>query len=133
MLESHGTASTRHGCGAQEEIKVLGTSLGSAEFEQEATNQRLQEERRLWEASGYLICSALGKSSCNVPVLGATTLCERCLLAVVVLCGRSRRRNVKSYGTVLGGLPGIERQHQVAKMLATLPMRLGGLVLRSAQ
>ena len=65
------------------EIKVLGTPLGSAEFEQETSNQRLQEERKLWEpSSGYLICSALGKSSCNVPVLGATTLCERCLMAV---------------------------------------------------
>ena len=36
-------------------------------------------------------------------------------------------------GAVLGGFPGTERQHQVAKMLATLPMRLGGLSLRSAQ
>ena len=36
-------------------------------------------------SSGYLICSALGKSSCNVPVLGATTLCGRCLLAILRL------------------------------------------------
>ena len=35
--------------------------------------------------------------------------------------------------TVLRGLPGTEKQHEVAKMLATLPMRLGGLGLRSAQ
>ena len=35
-------------------IKVLGTPLGSAEFEQEATNQRLQEERRLWEAIQWI-------------------------------------------------------------------------------
>ena len=39
----------------------------------------------------------------------------------------------RAMGAVLGGLPGTERQYQVAKMLATLPMRLGGLVLRSAQ
>ena len=36
-------------------------------------------------------------------------------------------------GTVFGGLPGTEGQHQVAKILAILPMRLGGLGLRSAQ
>ena len=34
-------------------IKVLGT-LGSAEFEQEASNQRLQEERMLWEAIPWI-------------------------------------------------------------------------------
>ena len=64
---------------AQRWIKVLGTPLGSAEFDQEASNQRLQEERRLWEVIQWipdLQCAWQVLLQCSGP------LCERCLLAV---------------------------------------------------
>ena len=35
-------------------IKVLGTQLGSAKFEQETSNQLLQDERKLWEALPWI-------------------------------------------------------------------------------
>ena len=140
MLESHGTASTRHGGvgprGVEPRgIKVLGTPLGSAEFEQEATNQRLQEERRLWEAIQWipdLQCAWQVLLQCSGP------RCHHTLRTMPPGSSSSYAEGhdegmSRAMGTVLGGLPGTERQHQVAKMLATLPMRLGGLGLRSAQ
>ena len=39
----------------------------------------------------------------------------------------------RTMSTLMGGLPGDEASQEQARLLATLPMRLGGLGLRSAQ
>ena len=62
-------------------IKVLGNAVGLGGMRRPLRGSRKNAGCGR-PSSGYLICSALGMSSCNVPVLGATTLCERCLLAV---------------------------------------------------
>ena len=84
VLESHRTASTRQG-GRGVEPRRDQRSRNAVEWNSSGKRAISGHRKnagcgRL--SSGYPICSELGKSSCSVPVLGATTLCERCLLAV---------------------------------------------------
>ena len=111
-------------------IKILGTPVGTAEFEHEVCAARLAEEDKLRKAIKW------------IPDL-------QCAWQVLVQCAGPRchhflrtmppsRSSEYAVGHDVGmlhameSLPGDARQQEVATQIASLPMRLGGLGIRSA-
>ena len=117
-----------------DDIKVLGTSVGNAGFEQTTIDARLEDESKLWHAVEW------------IPDL-------QCAWQVLVQCAGPRRHHLlrtlpptrsvayarahdegmmSAMRSLLKDLPGSFRQQDVATQLTTLPMRMGDLALRSA-
>ena len=115
-------------------VKVLGSPIGTQAFIQSFTDRRLEEERRLWNAIP------------SVPDL-------QCAWQLLLQCAGPRCHHVlrtvppsqsaryaaghdegmfQTMTALLGALPGSQEQIATARDITTLPMRLGGLGLRSA-
>ena len=117
-----------------EGIVVLGTPLGSAQFVSGKLQARVEEERRLWEAiptvpdlqCGWqiLLQSANPRANHTLRTLPPSSSAEY---------GRQHDEGVWNTAVaLLGQLPGTPQDIAVARSVASLPMRMGGLGLRSA-
>ena len=115
-------------------IKVLGTSLGMVQFVSSLVEERIAEERRLWEAIPsvpdlqctwqLLVQSANPRSNHTIRTLPPSQSAEY-----------ARRHDEGMWATVqdlLKEVPGSEQELRSAEEVATLPMRMGGLGMRSA-
>ena len=115
-------------------VKILGTPVGSAEFIEEATQRRLEEERILWGA-----IPSVPDIQCAWQILlqCAGPRCHHWLRTVPPSCSATYAVGhdvgmMNTMDALFGGLPGDAGQQEMAHTLASLPMRLGGLGLRSA-
>ena len=117
-----------------EGIKILGTPVGHPEFLSTFVEQRLVEERKLWDAIPSvpdLQCAWQLLLQCAGP---------RChhLLRIVPPSQLFRYAPGHDAGmqrameVLLGSLPGDDAQVEMARHITTLPLRMGGLGLRSA-
>ena len=115
-------------------IKILGTPIGTSEFVRSITQQRLEDEGRLWEAIAWvpdLQCAWQILLQCAGP---------RCHHLLRTLPPSQATEYAQAHddgmlqvmNALMGGLTGTEQERTTAHQLATLPMRLGGLGLRSA-
>ena len=119
-----------------EGIVVLGTPTGSDNFCQGKAVERIEEERRLWERipdvldvqCAWQILYQSAGPRCNYFIRSMPpTVSERYADAHDEGMWSTARK-------LLGGLPGhSDEELSCAKDLCTLPMRLGGLGLRSAR
>ena len=118
----------------REGIKVLGTLVGTDLFVSDAVTERVQEESRLWEAIEWVPDL---QADWRILVQCAGPRCHHLLRTLppsqsgqyAALHDAGMLRAMKS---LLGGLPGEPQAKEDACRLATLPMRMGGLGLRSA-
>jgi hypothetical protein len=115
-------------------VKVLGTPVGSADFVQQHADKRLADEKRLWDALQ------------EVPDL-------QCAWVILLLCCGPRANHLlrtlppsqsaryaeahdegmwDTFERLLRGVPGDVDEVAMARALATLPLRFGGLGMRSA-
>ena len=117
-----------------EGIDVLGTPLWSAQFVSRKLQARVEEERRLWEAiptvpdlqCGWQIHlqSANPRAIHTLRTLPPSSSAEY---------GRQHDEGVWNTAVaLLGQLPGTAEDIAAARSVASLPMRMGGLGLRSA-
>ena len=116
-----------------EGVKVLGTPVGSRAFVDEVINKRLREEQKLWEAIP------------RVPDIQARW-------QILIQCAGPRCHHIirppsqsadyaqghdegmkRTMANLLGRLPGDVHEQEVARNISSLPMRTGGLGIRSAQ
>ena len=115
-------------------IKVLGTPLGTAHFVASLVEERIAEERRLWEAIPsvpdlqcawqILVQSANPRSNHTIRTLPPSQSAEY-----------ARQHDEGMWATVqalLTEVPGSEHELRSAEQVPTLPMRMGGLGMRSA-
>ena len=116
-------------------MKILGTPVGSDEFVEAKIEARLADERLLWEAVSWvpdLQCAWQILLQCAGP---------RCHHLLRTLPPSQVERYAQGHDegmmatmeTLLEGLPGFPEQKRWAREIATLPMRMGGLGLRSAR
>ena len=117
-----------------EGIKVLGTPVGSDAFVLRATASRLEEESRLWEAVSWV-----PDAQCAWQILlqCASPRCHHFLRTVPPRQSTGYAEGHddgmwRAVEGVLGRLPGSQWQSEMARWLTSLPMRLGGLGIRSA-
>ena len=116
-------------------MKILGTPVGCSEFVKKETNARIEKERQLWEAipavddlqAAWQIVLQSAGPRCNyfLRTLPPSASAE---YAAAHDAGMWSTMN-----NLLKQIPGTERALGMASAIATLPMRLGGLGLRSAQ
>ena len=115
-------------------VKVLGTPIGTAAFVQQHVEERLTDEKRLWDALGEvpdLQCAWQLLLQCAGP--RANHWLRTLPLSQSALYAKGHDEGMwEAAQNILGGLPGSEEEIDTARDLATLPMRLGGLGLRSA-
>ena len=114
--------------------KILGTPVGSAEFIEEATQRRLEEERILWDAIPSVPDI---QYAWQILLQCAGPRCHHWLRTVPESCSATYAVGhdvgmMNKMDALLGGLPRDAGQKEMAHTLASLPMRLGGLRLRSA-
>ena len=115
-------------------LKVLGTPIGTPEFVSQKMNDRIEDERRLWEtipvvpdlqcAWQLLVQSANPRANHSLRTMPPSSTAEY-----------ARAHDDGMWQTVeiiLQQTPGTEVERAFARELATLPMRMGGLGLRSA-
>ena len=110
-------------------MKILGTPIGSDAFVQ------AKEERRLWEATPWVPDVQCGW---QILLQCAGPRCQHFLRTVPP---SQSARYAQSHDTgmrhameaVLGGVPRSSEQKSTAHKIKSLPMRLGGLGLRSAE
>ena len=118
-----------------EGLEILGTPVGSVEFVQRLVDQRIQEEQKLWEAISWvpdLQCAWQILLQCAGP---------RCHLFLRTLPPSQSAEYARQHDVgmmtimeaLLSGLTGDTDQNDTARQIASLPMRLGGLGLRSAR
>ena len=115
-------------------VKILGTPVGHAEFVQAAMNARLEEEDKLWRALSWvpdLQCAWQLLVQCAGP------RCHHLLRTmppsqVVGYAAGHDEGMRQAMVSLLGELPGDGEQQSAAHRIASLPMRLGGLGIRSA-
>ena len=114
-------------------ITVLGTPIGSVDHTTEKVERRLAEERLLWEsipavpdlqcAWQILFQSANPRGNHSIRTLPPARA-EGCAHAHDEGIWSTARR-------ILADLPGSEAERDHARLLASFPMRMGGLGLRS--
>ena len=115
-------------------VKVPGTPVGSDEFVKEVSDARLEEEHKLWNAIPWipdLQCAWLVLLQCAGP------RCHHFIRTMppsklMEYAHGHDRGMLRSMEAILGSLPGTPSQNETAHTFATLPMRMGGLGLRSA-
>ena len=116
-------------------IKILGTPVGNAQFVAEHMQERLEEEQRLWDAIPsvpdlqcawqILVQSANPRANHTIRTLPPGLSLEY-----------ARGHDKGMWDTakcLLQQLPGSDEELREAEMVARLPMRMGGLGLRSAE
>ena len=117
-----------------EGLKVLGSPIGSPQFTTAKLRERVEEERRLWDAIPtvknlqcawqFLLQSANPRANHTLRTL-PPSLSSR----------YAQDHDEGIWGTVeaiLQQVPGEVEERNFAREIATLPMRIGGLGLRSA-
>ena len=116
-------------------IRVLGTPIGTAQFVAEAMEARIVEERRLWEA-----IPSVPDLQCawQTLVQSANPRANHTLrtLPPSECAGYAEAHDAGMWNTaaaLLRGVLGTDVEREHARQVATLPMRMGGLGLRSAQ
>ena len=115
-------------------IKILGTPVGDDEFVRRLSEERISKEQHLWRAIAWvpdLQCAWQILLQCAGP------RCHHYLRTLPPSQSEWYARHhdegmMLAMEQLLGGLPGDEVQQAEAKVIATMPMRLGGLGLRSA-
>ena len=119
----------------QERIKVLGTPIGSVQFVAEMMEAKIVEERRLWD-----IFPLVPDLQCarQMLVQSANPRANHTLRTSPPgdWAGYAEADDVGMWNTamaLLRGVPGTDAEREQACQVATLPMRMGGLGLRSAQ
>ena len=117
-----------------EGVKILGTPVGHADFIQVSVNAMLEEEDKLWRALSWvpdLQCAWQLLVQCAGPLCHhlLRTMAPSHVVGYAAGHDEGMRRAMVS---LLGQLPGDREQKSAAQSIATLPMRLGGLGLRSA-
>ena len=117
-----------------EGVQVLGSPIGSEAFIQAFTDRRLEEERRLWN-----VIPSVPDLQCPWQLLlqCAGPRCHHVLRTVppsqsARFAAGHDEGMFQTMTALLGALPGTEEQISTARDITTLPMRLGGLGLRSA-
>ena len=118
---------------SHEGIKILGTPVGSAEFVQRLSEERIAKEEQLWQTIPWVPDL---QSGWQILLQCASPRCHHFLKTLphsqsACYAGRHDIGMMEAMEEILGGLPGDEVQ-KGAKEIATMPMRLGGLGLRSA-
>ena len=115
-------------------VKILGTPVGSGDFVERMATERLAEEQKLWEALAWipdLQCAWQVLLQCAGP------RCHHFLRTVppsqtgTYAVGHDRGM-MQAMEKLLGGFTGESDQQVRARQIASLPMRLGGLGMRSA-
>ena len=115
-------------------VKILGTPVGSGDFVERMATERLAEEQKLWEALAWipdLQCAWQVLLQCAGP------RCHHFLRTVppsqtgTYAVGEDRGM-MQAMERLLGGFTGGGDQQVRARQIASLPMRLGGLGMRSA-
>ena len=117
-----------------ERMEVLGTPVGTARFHQAASEERLHKEEEFWRTIPWfrdLQCAWQLMLQCAGP------RCHHFLRTVPPsLSAAYAEVHDSGMQQVMNGLlellPGDQRQQEVARMIASLPMRMGGLGIRSA-
>ena len=109
-----------------EGIKILGTPIGSDDFVQRVLDRRLEDEAKMWTAHGRFYCNVQGPR------------CHHLLRTLppsqsLEYAARHDEGMMQAMDNLLGGLTGGADEKEVAHYVASLPMRLGGLGLRSAR
>ena len=115
-------------------IKILGTPMGNDAYVRAASTIRVEEESKLWERMGGVPdvqCARQILLQCAGPH------CHHWLRTVPPQQSDPYSASHDSgmwqaVATLLGRMPGNTTQQEMARDIATLPMRLGGLGLRSA-
>ena len=118
-----------------EGIKILGTPIGSDDFVQRVLDRRLEDEAKLWTALTWvpdLQCAWQVLLQCAGP------RCHHLLRTLppsqsLEYAARHDEGMMQAMDNLLGGLTGGADEKEVAHHVASLPMRLGGLGLRSAR
>ena len=111
-----------------------GTLVGSDEFVKEVSDARLEEKHKLWNAIPWipgLQCAWQVFLQCVGP---------RCQHFIRTIPPRKSMEYaqghdggmLRSMEAIVGSFPGTRSQNETAHTLATLPMKMGGLGLRSA-
>ena len=114
--------------------KILSTPVGSPEFLRSLIEERLDEERKLWQAIPWvpdLQCAWQILVQCAAP------RCHHYLRTVPPSASQEYAQGhdegmMSTMDILLGGLTGNDSQKEWAHKLATLPMRFGGFAMRSA-
>ena len=98
----------------------------------ESKSSRLEEEDKLWKpSSGSPICNARGSCLSSVQAPDATARTLPPSHAVAFAQGHDEGMQ-RAMASLLEGMPGDAHQQAVAQDIASLPMRMGGLGIRSA-
>ena len=114
------------------DIEILGTPVGHDEFAANSHEERLAEERKLWDAipsipdlqcSWQVLLQCAGPR-CHHPHGSTTTVCR--------ICAWARFWDAAHDGSIVGEDPRKPMQVEMARNITTLPIRMGGLGLRSA-
>ena len=117
-----------------EGVKVLGTPLGSDAFVRQQVHERIVDEQRLWDAIPQvpdLQCAWQLLLQCAGP--RANHFLRTLPPSQSAEYARAHDQGMwTACQALLGGLPGDEASVEMARLIASLPMRLGGLGLRSA-
>ena len=115
-------------------VRILGTPVGHEEFVTSFLEELLAEERKLWDA-----IPSIPDLQCSWQVLlqCAGPRCHHVLRTVPPrqCAGYARGHDLgmqRTMEALLGRIPGSPAQVQMAQHITTLPMRMGGLGLRSA-
>ena len=118
-----------------ESVKVLGTPVGSRAFVDEVINKRLREEQKLWEAIPWVPDLQAGW---QILIQCAGPRCHHIIRTLPPSQSADYAQGhdegmKRTMDNLLGGLPGEVHEQEVARNIASLPMRMGGLGIRSAQ
>ena len=115
-----------------EGLKVLGTAVGTPRFHQAASEERLQKEEEFWRTIPWvrdLQCAWQLMLQCAGP------RCHHFLRTVPpslsAACAAGHDRGLQQ--VMNGLLEGLVSRHEVARTIASLPTRMGGLGIRSAK
>ena len=113
---------------------MLGTPLGSDAFVRQHVHERIADEQRLWDAIPEvpgLQCAWQLLLQCAGP--RANHFLRTLPPSQSAEYARAHDQGMwTACQALLGGLPGDEASVEMARLIASLPMRFGGLGLRSA-
>ena len=117
-----------------EGMKVLGAPVGSTRFVEEVVNKRLEEEAKLWEAIPFVPDL---QAAWQILLQCAGPRCHHMLRTLPPSqseeYAQAHDAGMLRVMDTLLALSGNPQEVEVAHNIASLPMRLGGLGLRSAQ
>ena len=109
-----------------EGVKVLGTPVGSRAFVDEVINKRLREEQKLWEAIPWVPDLQAGW---QILIQCAGPRCHHIIRTLPPSQSADYAQGhdegmKRTMDNLLGGLPGEVHEQEVARNIASLPMRM---------